>query len=137
MISNVILINSDQEDGIPLYSPFTGILSCSEDDSDFDSDGKHKDHSLVFTYFGGIGEFFFLRPDASEIVSAGFDEERDRNEDMVKQVIRIAEKISTRLKTEKNLNTLMFVQTGGENGMVVSCFEQGYLDDGQWYPLRC
>jgi len=158
MVSNVILIDDDKEDGIPLYSPFTGIPYFYEDGPDFDPDGRHRDPSLVFCYIGQIGDFHFIRPDAEEIVSAAFYDESDdesddesreeqssgkkvgkRNgdHDMVKELIRIAESISTRLKTERNLNTLTFVQTGGYNGMIVSCFEQGYLSDGEWCPLRC
>ena len=149
MISNVILIDDCQEDGITLHSPFTGIPYFSEDDVDLHSDDRHRDPSLVFCYIGNIGEFHFIRPDVSEMVDAAFHDkfreeqtsgkkvgEHDNAHDMVKEVTRIAESISTKLKTEKNLNTVTFVQTGGWNGMVVSCFEQGYLSGEEWCPLE-
>jgi len=151
MVSNVILIDDDKVDGFPrLYSPFTGIPYFSEDDSDFDSNDRHRDPSLVFCYLGQIPDFHFIRPDVEDIVSAAFYDEpseeqssgkkvgkRDEEQDIVKEVIRIAESSSTQLKTERNLNTLTFVQTGGWNGMIVSCFELGHLYDGEWYPLNC
>ena len=146
MVSDVILIDDDNEDGIPLYSPFTGIISGSED---FDSEDRHKDPSLVFFYLGDIGEFYFVRSDVSQIVDEAFnsdskegqslgkkEDSSSKPQQMVMKVVSIAESLSTRLKAEKKLNTVTFVQTGGWNGINVVCFEQGYLSDGEWHSLR-
>ena len=131
LAGSVVVINDDPKDGMPLFSPFTG-LGVSEE-----SDPK-KDPSFVYEYLGETGEFSYVRRDVTKLVDKAMDDTFDADDesgaDAVDAVAKAASTMSQKL-ADVGIHTLTFVLSGGWNGVVVVCYQVGSMCDGEWTPL--